>query len=201
MIGYQLMSKTFAANLRAEMGRRGLAWDDWQAGEECQLLWRWSRTEPKSPPTPSEVAALATALGCPVERLTISREDLEEQVAFWKGAARMNKEERYEHVQELISLRARVAELEALIRDADRRLNVEKLYRRLKERLRDSARGASLLLPVDLVPILRAPIKPSRITKAPVQGIKETWLTMGGDNFPTIRIPIYDLPDHQIQPQ
>jgi hypothetical protein len=75
-------------------------------------------SERTKPVTLEEIDALAAALECPRERLTISRESVEMQVAFWRGASQMHIDERYEHVQEILRLRARVAELEAALAEA-----------------------------------------------------------------------------------
>lgn len=83
----------FAANLRAEMGRREL-WGDYQdlcrlwpsGGLRCYELWHGKRLPGCSPegqvapPTEAEISDLATALNCPVERLTVSREELERRL-------------------------------------------------------------------------------------------------------------------------
>lgn len=52
------------------------------------------------PPTPAEITAIAAALGCPVERLTVSREELERQLEGERQAHRVN------------ALRAQMAEAE-----------------------------------------------------------------------------------------
>lgn len=78
----------------------------------------------KRPPTPEEIAAIATALGCPVERLTVSREELEEERDSLWAHLRHEQCLRREDIQGKIAyrkerdaLRARVAELEARIEE------------------------------------------------------------------------------------
>jgi hypothetical protein len=93
-----MTSVTFAENLRAEMGRQNLEFYDLCRKVSASILrsaailtkvdkalldeegGRLVRlvTGGISPPLPAEITALATALGCPVERLTVSREELEE---------------------------------------------------------------------------------------------------------------------------
>jgi hypothetical protein len=70
------------------------------------------------PATPAEISAIATALGCPVERLTVSREELERRSAFLEIAERRGRE---------VRLRERIAALEAELADAVER------YRRVVE--------------------------------------------------------------------
>lgn len=89
----------FAANLRAEMGRQGIEFsglmlrlDAAFRGEEpvpigfnrafdlvyCGVeYWATPIQSRHASPTTAEISAIATALGCPVERLTVSREELE----------------------------------------------------------------------------------------------------------------------------
>jgi hypothetical protein len=102
-----MTAETFAANLRAEMGRQRR-----DVGLFLQLLgevygWPhpWVPLAGNYLPTPAEINALATALGCPVERLTVSREELEVKLesAFLEIAERRGRE---------VRLRERVAELE-----------------------------------------------------------------------------------------
>jgi hypothetical protein len=83
--------------------------------------------QPADPPTPEEIAAIATALGCPVERLTVSREELERRLEVAEEQYQDLKYERdrlaevaaeysqslEEVAYEASTLRASVAELEA----------------------------------------------------------------------------------------
>jgi transcriptional regulator with XRE-family HTH domain len=73
-----MTAETFAQNLRAEMGRLFKS--------HCDLYTALPTGLKRSSgdfingrrlPTPAAIIALATALGCPVERLTVSREELE----------------------------------------------------------------------------------------------------------------------------
>ena len=52
------------------------------------------------PPTPAEITAIAAALGCPVERLTVSREELEaelERLRAWRSSMIDAFEEAFTH--------------------------------------------------------------------------------------------------------
>lgn len=76
----------FAANLRAEMGRQGWC----GPGHAFRVFPKELRAYGEDfwfsrlLPDPDQLADIATALGCPVERLTVSREELEAELAFRK---------------------------------------------------------------------------------------------------------------------
>lgn len=57
---------TFAANLRAEMGRQNF-----------HPQWLVERGAVNREPTPDEIDAIVLCLGCPESRLLVSREELE----------------------------------------------------------------------------------------------------------------------------
>jgi len=83
--------------------------DSWTVEQhyEAQMLtsrlaaWGWPRSnEPPIPlPTPEEVTAIATALGCPVERLTVSREDLERSLLATRDVLESGKNGNYTLLQ------------------------------------------------------------------------------------------------------
>lgn len=83
-------AEKFAANLRAEMGRQGVSrvrlfsilnessapgFGPGTLGYLAQIV------DGHTTPTPDEIEAIASALGCSVERLTVSREELEAESA------------------------------------------------------------------------------------------------------------------------
>lgn len=122
-----MTAETFAQNLRAAMALAtpprvpshlaakmlGLPekYAEWSPEQEreAQLItsriaaWGWPRSShdgPTSLPTPEELTALATALGCPVERLTVSREELEaelERLRAWRSSMIDAFEEAFTH--------------------------------------------------------------------------------------------------------
>jgi hypothetical protein len=119
---------SFAANLRSEMGRQGVGLQELlrrlsgSRGDSdnpvplgfnrAYLLCTCNPTNLLSGPTPAEITALATALECSEERLTVSREQLEEREAACRHAWQLNQIEGAENEREIDALLAQVAELE-----------------------------------------------------------------------------------------
>lgn len=74
------MSETFAANLRAEMGRQNF-----------HPEWLVERGAVNREPTPDEIDAIVLCLGVPESRLLVGREELEKEVADLKEEIRLLK--------------------------------------------------------------------------------------------------------------
>lgn len=166
----------FSANLRAEMARQGVdlqellrRMSDAQGDSEkpipvgfnrAYLLCTCNPEHLLADPTPAEITAIATALGCPEERLTVSREELErrceeyEESPCRRPSCRVSIRtlsdevdripdllreidewrDRELHLSQMLSiekdeiatLTARVAELEAALRTSEHRRDIER---------------------------------------------------------------------------
>lgn len=99
--------------------------------DDCYAWVREVIVDAERPATKAEVSALAAALGCPVERLTVSREELESKLETARGLLS-------DAGNAIESYQARLAELEARCEAAESK-NVPAM-RAVYRRERDEAR-------------------------------------------------------------
>lgn len=162
----------FAASLRAEMARQGIILEDlWEKTHSLKthslvvdglyrLQWLKKVAKAEVLPSPHQITDLATALGCPVERLTVSREELERRLA----AADELANDLVEHLEHERALRRHDREAaDALRRSHD---EIEVLLEVIEERFPETSAVINAFVAYDRANALRARVAELEAEKA-----------------------------------